>query len=286
MPQHKWELFRNADAGLWLRNVDSNDVIFLSWQDIAVDIAVKKMRAKFEKDWPAIWKEIKQKLPQGYIDATPAEPRRSAVEDVGDIYWLTKADLLQLPSVGSSAAEKLLISIGQSKTRPLHKVVFGLGIRYVGEGTAKLLAQHFPTIYELGFADYGDFFTIRGLGPMTTEGIIRYFKHESNWKAIEKMRRGGVDSLDGYVRQKLANPLEGKKFVFTGALHKMTRTQAHSLVESMGGAAGTSVTNSTDYVIVGDKPGSKLIKASLLGVPTMSEDEFDKMIQSTPQEVK
>ena len=273
----KWEIYGEAEAGLWFRNTETNDTIFLTWKDIQMDALIKRIRKRIADEWPAKWIEIKKKLPIGFVDEGPREPRNSAIEDVGDLYWLTKVDLLQMPGVGPANADKLVKSIGQSKWQPLYKVLYGLGIRHVGEGAAKVLSKHFKTIEELGYATYSDFYTIEGIGPTIVDSIMQYFKQERNWRVIDKMIQGGVDSLTGYTGEEQPSPLKGKNILFTGALQHMTRIQAQALVERLGGTSCSSLTKNTDYLVVGERPGSKLVRAALLGIPNLTEEDFLKM---------
>jgi len=174
--------------------------------------------------------------------------------------------------------EKLLKEIAKSKSQSFHKVLNALGIRHVSEGTSKLLSKYYDSLDTLGRAPLEELLEVEGLGSTRVSSLFIWFHTESNWREVEKLRLGGVDYAFGYqepIQEEIREtPIEGKVFMFTGRLTLLTRAQAQKLVEEKGGVAGTSVSKSTDYLVVGEKPGSKLIQASLLGVKIISEKEF------------
>jgi len=198
------------------------------------------------------------------------------VEDVADVYYLTKEQLLTLERMGDKSAENLLAAIERSKTRPLGRLVFGLGIRHVGDETAELLAGHFGSIDALASASLEDLEAVPTIGPKTAESVYEYFQDESNKKVIEKLRRAGV-KLEGEAAAR-EGPLLGSTFVVTGSLSRWTRNEIESLIKGLGGAVGSSVTRKTSYVVAGENPGSKLAKAQEYGVPVLDEAEFVKLL--------
>jgi len=199
------------------------------------------------------------------------------VEDVADVYYLTKEQLLTLERMGDKSAENLLAAIERSKTRPLGRLIFGLGIRHVGDETAELLAGHFGSIDALASASLEDLEAVPTIGPKTAESVYEYFRDESNKKVIEKLRRAGV-KLEGEAAAR-EGPLSGSTFVVTGSLSRWTRNEIESLIKGLGGAVGSSVTRKTSYVVAGENPGSKLAKAQEYGVPVLDEAEFVKLLE-------
>lgn len=279
-----WEQYKVCEAGIYFQNRSLDKVILLSWPDISADILVKKIRDKFEEDWPAKWEEIKSGLSTTPVPIrdSPRPRRGELMEDVADLYFLTKADFLRLPRIRDATADKLLLSIGASKCTPFHKLLFGLGIRHVGRETSGVLAKHFPTLDILGHASFTDFLGIDGIAGTVAFSVLEWFHTECNWKVVEKLRLAGLDYAFGYSPKEekvKANPIKGKTFMFTGKLETLTRHQAQAQVEELGGIAGSAVSKNTDYLVVGEKPGSKLAHAISLGIPRITEKEFYDLIQ-------
>ncbi|MDL1956655.1 MAG: NAD-dependent DNA ligase LigA [Candidatus Desulfofervidus auxilii] len=209
------------------------------------------------------------------------------VEDVGDLYYLTEEKLLvELPKrmeaigeprptfIGELNTKKLLKGIEASKNRPLHRVIYAIGIRYVGYTIANLLAEMVNSIDELMNIPMEKLEQTPGIGPKIARSIKEFFSISENIKVIEKLKKAGVRMS----KEELKGPLSGKVFVFTGALSSMTRDEAKMKVEALGGKSSDSVSRKVTYVVVGEKPGSKLEKARRLGVNIINEEEFLKMI--------
>ncbi len=203
--------------------------------------------------------------------------KHKLVEDVGDLYYLKKEQLERLPRMGPKSAQNLLDQIERSKSNDLWRLIHGLGIRYVGEKTAKVLEQHFASLDDLMKASRLELERIPDVGPKVADSIVNFFREERNLKIIEKLRRAGVNFKRKEVKVG-ERPLEGKTFVFTGALKNFTREEAKRIVEELGGKVLSSVSRKTDYVVVGENPGSKYQRALQLGVKTINEEEFLKLI--------
>jgi DNA ligase (NAD+) len=201
---------------------------------------------------------------------------KGLIKDFADIYKLKKSDLLKLERMGEKSSENLLKAIEQSKNRPFHRVLYALGIRHVGLGTAQILANVFNNIDELMKASKERLAAISGIGPIVAESIYNFFHTKENIELINKLKEVGIN----FEREKKEEKkiLAGKTFVVTGTLKNFTRQQIHELILSLGGNVGTSVSKRTDYLICGAEPGSKLEKAKELGVKIISEEEFLAMI--------
>jgi DNA ligase (NAD+) len=198
--------------------------------------------------------------------------RLKLVQDVADIYYLKEEDFMQFDRMGKKLAENLLNAIENSKTRDLSRLIFGLGIRHVGEHTAKLLASSFGSLENLAQATEEELTSIREVGPQVAESISDFFKNEENLRVIERLAAAGVTPK---VEQKrVGGKFTGKTFVFTGALTRFSRDEAKRMVELEGGHAAGSVSKKTDYVVAGAEAGSKLEKAVQLGVRVLTEEEF------------
>ena len=199
------------------------------------------------------------------------------LEDFGDIYYLRYEDIVRFEGFGDKSARNLLENIEQSKKRELFRLIFGIGISNVGLYTAKLLARHFHSIDALMEAKFDDLTSIEGIGPVVAQSIINYFKNPENLKVLDKLRRAGV-RMEEEIKEVAEQPLKGLTFVFTGALKDFSREEAKEIVEKLGGRVSSSVSRKTDYVVVGENPGSKYQKAISLGIKIINEEEFKKMI--------
>ncbi len=200
------------------------------------------------------------------------------VKDVADLYTLKYEDLLKLERFGEKSAQNLIKSIEESKNVPFDRVLYALGIRYVGKTVAKVLAKHFGNIDNLMSATYEQLIAIPEIGETIARSIIDFFAEPRNRELIEKLRKAGVkmESEQSQTSDKLA----GKIFVVTGNFGTpQRRKEIEELVEKYGGKKASSVSSKTNYIIAGEKPGSsKMKKAEQLGIPVISEEEFLKMI--------
>ena len=201
---------------------------------------------------------------------------RGLVKNVADIYKLTKADLLSLERMGEKSAQNVLNEIEASKKLPLERVIFGLGIPFVGERTAQFLAEHFGSIDALMNASQEDLEEVNEVGPRIAESIRKFFEEPKNRDLVNRLRDAGL-TLSGKKRER-GTKLAGKTFVLTGTLLKYTRDEAKKLIEDAGGRVSGSVSKKTDYVVAGIDAGSKLDKAKELGVPVIEEKEMEKLV--------
>jgi len=198
------------------------------------------------------------------------------VDDIGDVYSLTKDKLVQLERMGEKSAENLMAGIEASKQRPLSRVLFALGIRHVGDETAELLAGHFGSIDAMANASLEDLEAVPTIGPKTAQSVYEYFQEESSRALIDKLRAAGV-RLEGKTAAR-EGPLLGSTFVVTGSLTRWSRNEIESLIKHLGGAVGSSVTKKTDYLVAGESPGSKLAKAEEYGTTVLDEDGFGALL--------
>ena len=204
--------------------------------------------------------------------------KRSLVHNVADLYSLRKADLLLIDRFGEKSATNLLANIEKSKSRPLAHLIFALGIRHIGGETAVLLANHFGSLDAMMQATAEDFAAVPGIGQKTAEGLSEYFQDAQNREVIEKLRAAGV-RLVGDRAAAREGPLQGLSIVVTGSLNRWTRNEIESLIRSLGGAVGSSVTKKTSYLVAGAEAGSKLSKAQSLNVPVLDEEGFAALVE-------
>ncbi|BCX88429.1 DNA ligase (NAD+) [Methylomarinovum tepidoasis] len=198
---------------------------------------------------------------------------KGLVRDVADLYDLTFEQLIQLERMGPKSAQNLLEAIERSKHTTLPRFLYALGIREVGEVTAQLLAEHFGLLERIMNAGEEELAQIPGIGPVVAHHIVTFFRQPHNREVIERLRRAGVHWEEGAPAEK-PKPLAGKTFVFTGTLAAMTREEAKRRVEALGAKVSNSVSKKTDYLVMGENPGSKLDKARRLGVEILDENAF------------
>ncbi|MBW7933634.1 MAG: NAD-dependent DNA ligase LigA [Gemmatimonadaceae bacterium] len=199
------------------------------------------------------------------------------ISDPATLYDLTEDVLAPLPRLGDKSAQQLVTAIAASKSQPLSRLLFGLGIPDVGEETAKLLARRFGTIDGLGEASAADIEEIHGVGPSIAASVSTWFAAAENRALVRALGKRGVNTTEP-TRAESDGALLGKKIVITGTLPTLGRTEAKSLVEEAGGKVTDSVSKNTDFVVVGADAGSKLDKAKALGVETIDEAELLRRI--------
>jgi DNA ligase (NAD+) len=197
------------------------------------------------------------------------------VKNVSDIYKLTKADLLSLERMGDKSAQNILDEIENSKKLPLERVIYGLGIRMVGERTAQFLAEHFGSMEALEQAGVEELQNVDEVGPRIADSIVEFFSVPANRKLVERLREAGL-TLKGKKKER-GTKLAGKTFVLTGTLTRYTRDEAKTMIEGAGGKVTGSVSKKTDYVVAGADAGSKLDKAKELGVAVIDEKEMEEL---------
>lgn len=201
---------------------------------------------------------------------------KALVKSTADLYFLTKQQWTILERMGDKSAQNIIDALEKSKHVALDRFIYSLGIRFIGEHAARLLADHFKTLINFKKATYEELMTIYEIGPQSAQSIIQFLKEPKNLMTIDRLLAAGI-KIEEKVEPK-ENKLAGKTFVFTGALASFTRYEAEQLVISLGGHAASSVSKKTDYVVVGKDPGSKATKAQELGVKVLSEDEFKEMV--------
>lgn len=199
------------------------------------------------------------------------------VRSAADIYTLTKEQLLQLEKFKEKSAQNLLDSIERSKDNNLDKLLFGLGIRNIGEKAASIIAEHFRSMDNIKNADIEAISQLDGFGLVMAQSIVAFFEKEGTEDLIARLAQSGVNM--NWNGEEKTNKLEGLTIVVTGTLPTLSRAEAESLIVQNGGKASGSVSKKTAYVLAGDAAGSKLTKAQQLGVPVINEDEFLNMIQ-------
>ena len=195
---------------------------------------------------------------------------KGLVHDVADLYHLTHEQLTELERMGDKSAQNLLDEIKRSKQMELARVIFALGIRFVGERTGQLLANHFGSVDKLAKATAEELVEAEEVGPRVAEAIQEFFEEKRNREVIEKLREAGLKFTQEQTRQ-ADGKLAGKQFVLTGTLPTYSRDQAKQMIEESGGRVVGSVSKKTDYVVVGADPGSKLDKARVLKIKTLDE---------------
>ncbi len=200
------------------------------------------------------------------------------IRDLADIYYLRLEDLLRLEGWKEKRARNLLQAIEESKERPLWRLITGLGIKFVGQVTAQTLAATFRSIERLAQASEEALLAIEGIGPKIAQSVVTWFRQPQNQKVLTKLRQAGVRMAEETPAPE-AQPLAGLTFVITGTLATMSREEAKTFIESLGGRVTNSVSRKTSYLIVGENPGSKLQKARQLGVPTLSEEAFFRLVR-------
>jgi DNA ligase (NAD+) len=201
---------------------------------------------------------------------------RGLVRNVADIYRVTKKDLLSLERMGDKSAQNVLEEIENSKKLPLERVIFGLGIRFVGERTAEFLAEHFGSMDALMNATEQQLQEVNEVGPRIAASIVEFFQEPRNRDLVRQLREAGL-TFTG-IKKERGTKLAGKTFVLTGTLASYSREQAKKMIEDAGGRVSGSVSKKTDYVVAGADAGSKLDKAKELGIHVIDEKEMEKML--------
>jgi DNA ligase (NAD+) len=202
---------------------------------------------------------------------------KKIIQDQADLYFLKKDDLMKMDRMGDKLAENLLNAIDQSRNPSLINLIYALGIRNVGYHLAGVLAKNFKSIDNLARQTVDDLTQVYEIGPIVAQSIYNFFHNPKNLKVLEKLKKGGVKFPVEKVKAK-ETPFSGKTFVLTGGLDSFTRDEATKIIEEMGGRVSSSVSKKTDFVLVGKDPGSKYDNALKLGVKTIKEEEFKKLI--------
>ncbi len=210
---------------------------------------------------------------------------KGLISDVADIYYLRKEDIFELEGFAEKSTDNLFTAIETSKNRDLSKLIFALGIDFVGEKAARLLSEKYSSIYELENTSIDDLVQIPEIGIKTAESIVKYFQVEDNKILIDRLKNAGVNLYSTKKNQKeILLSLEGLKFVLTGTLQNFKRSKAKELIEERGGDVISTVSGATDFVLAGEKAGSKLNKAMSLNVTVISERQFEKILTLATKE--
>ncbi len=205
---------------------------------------------------------------------------KQIISDYADLYQLKKADIVDLERMGNKSAENLLTGIKESKNRSLDRLIFALGIRFVGKNVATILADFFGSIEKIQNASFQELKNTEGIGPKIADSIIKFFENKNNKKIITKLKNLGIKMEE--KRSVISGGIfRNKTFVLTGSLTRFTRQGATELIESEGGKVASSLSRKTDMVLVGENPGLKYSKALDLDIKIIDEDSFIKMIEKT-----
>jgi DNA ligase (NAD+) len=202
---------------------------------------------------------------------------KGLVKDVADLYALKEEEVAGLERMAEKSAQNLLEEIEASKKNSLARLIYALGIQFVGERTAQLLAEHSSSLEELAAATEEQLEEVPEVGPKVAASIVEFFSEPANRQLIKKLNKTGVHPT-AEKRVVKSQKLAGKSFVFTGSLANRSREEAGELVIQHGGKVSGSVSKKTDYVVVGTDPGSKYEKAKELGVTILDEAEFEKLV--------
>ena len=201
---------------------------------------------------------------------------RGVAHSIADLYSLTTETLLTLERIGQRTADTLIAEVERSKKAPLDRVLFGLGIRFVGERTAQLLADAFGSMDALLAASADDLERVQEVGPRVAAAVHEFFAEPRNRELVERLRQAGLTFTA--VQRRRSAKLEGMTFVLTGALPTLAREEAKERIEGAGGRVSGSVSKKTSYVVAGEEAGSKLDKARDLKVPVIGEAELLEML--------
>ncbi|WP_017306310.1 NAD-dependent DNA ligase LigA [Spirulina subsalsa] len=205
------------------------------------------------------------------------------VRSLVDLYSLEPKAIAQLERMGEKSAEKLVKAIAQSKQQPYSRVLYGLGIRYVGKVNAETLSQSFPTIEQLSQATVEDLAAVYSIGLEIAQSVWQWFRNEANLQLIQELQAMGLHLADRTptvaLSEEMPQPFAGKTVVITGTLPTLTRKEAETLIKQAGGKVSSSVSKKTDYVLVGSDAGSKLTKAQALGIAQLDEETLRDMLK-------
>jgi DNA ligase (NAD+) len=199
------------------------------------------------------------------------------ITSYSDLYRLGMDDILPLERMAEKSAQNLIDAIQASTEQPFHRVLYAIGLRFVGKTVAKDLTAAFPTLQQLMNASGEELEEVDAIGPKIAESVTSYFSIPKNLEIIEALKNAGL-TFEAEEDSQQSNALDGKTFVLTGSLPTLTRKEASELVEMHGGKTTSSVSNNTDYLLAGESAGSKLTKAQKLGIPVIDESTFNSII--------
>ena len=205
--------------------------------------------------------------------------QRGLVRDIADVYLLSADALVRVERMGEKSAANVLRAIENSKKRGFARLLSGLGIRFVGEQTSQILAGDFGSLDAIAEASEEDLQRSEGIGPEVAGSVHLFFKQPANRNTVERLRAAGVELTAPKRQRAAAGPFAGKTFVLTGTLPNLTREEASQLIAEAGGKVVGSVSKKTDYVVAGDEPGSKYVKAQQLGIAILDEESMKKLLR-------
>ncbi len=205
--------------------------------------------------------------------------QRHLVHSIADLYNLSGEQLQTLERTGEKSSRKIVAAIGQSLAQPWSRVLYGLGIRHVGSVNAQILTQQFPAADQLAQAALAEIAAVHGIGPEIAQAVYQWFRIPANQALIERLRTKGLQLSCSTPTTPIAQPFVGKTFVITGTLPGLKREEAKDLIHKAGGKVTGSVSQNTDYLVVGESPGSKLEKAEELSIQCLSEAELLSLLQ-------
>ena len=200
------------------------------------------------------------------------------MKDVADLYSLKAEKVAGLERMAEKSAQNLVSAIQGSKTRDLDRLVAALAIMHVGSRVAEILAEHFGSLDKLAAASEEELTEVPEIGPIVAHSIHSFFRDPGNKRIIQKLKAAGVNTVKAARAAVKETPITGKTLVVTGTLSRYSRKDIEDYIKGLGGKVASSVSKKTDYVVAGESPGSKLDKARELGVKTLTEDEFDKLV--------
>ena len=201
------------------------------------------------------------------------------VEDIASLYRIDKSALLELEGFGEKKVDNLLSAVETSKSQPLLRLITGLGIHGVGEVAAQGLAEHFQDLDKLARASQEEIEALEGFGPNIAESIIEWFDNEENQEILHKLKAYEVWPIGEQLSEGTPHPLDGLTFVLTGTLPNLSRKAIKEMIERSGGKVTGTVSGSTDYLVLGENPGSKYAEAQARNIPTLSEDGLQQLIK-------
>ena len=208
--------------------------------------------------------------------------KEGLINNYADLYTLTKEQIMPLDRMAEKSAENLIAGVAASKNIPFERVLFGLGIRYVGETVAKKLAKAFKNIEALMMANMLDLVAVDEIGERIAQSVVSFFENEGNIAIVNRLKSYGLQfSLSEEQLLNQTDTLKGNSFVVSGVFEKISRTELKKLIEDNGGKVSSSISSKTSYVVAGDNMGpSKKTKAESLGVSIISEDDFLEMLKA------
>ncbi len=205
---------------------------------------------------------------------------KGLVKSIADVYGLTSEEIASLERMGAKSAEKLMQALANSKNQPWSRVIYGLGIRYVGNVNAKILADNFPSVEELSQASVASLEGVYGIGAKIARSLFDWLRIAANQSLIERLQAAGLQFANTTSSSAKTSNLAGKTFVITGTLPTLKRKQAEDLIQQAGGKVTSSVSTKTNYLVAGEEAGSKLEKAKKLGITQLSEAQLLEMLSS------